>query len=232
MPLYDFHMHTTFSDGALSPMELIRRAVVAGYTGMAITDHAAFGGLHHLEKVVSRECEEASREWGVVAFPGVELTHLPGKAIPRAAREAREAGARLVIVHGETISEPVEPGTNYQAITSGYCDILAHPGLISLEDAKLAAELGVYLEISSKPNHGITNGHVARMAKLAGARLVVDSDNHDVSFLTPERARAVALGAGLDEADLEAILVANPEELIDKLHRRDRSAIPSLKASR
>jgi histidinol phosphatase-like PHP family hydrolase len=220
MPLYDFHMHTTCSDGALSPMELIRRAAVAGYTGLAITDHAAFGGLAHLEKVIARECEEASKEWGLLAFPGVELTHVPAKTIPRAAREAREAGARLVIVHGETVSEPVEPGTNYHAITSG-ADILAHPGLISLDDAKLAASLGVYLEITSKPTHGITNGHVARMAKLAGARLVLNSDNHEVAFLTPQRVRAVALGAGLEEGDLDGILVTNPEELIAKVTGRD-----------
>jgi len=30
MPLYDFHMHSFFSDGALLPMELIRRAHVNG----------------------------------------------------------------------------------------------------------------------------------------------------------------------------------------------------------
>ena len=45
MPLYDFHAHSFFSDGELLPMELIRRAVVKGYTALAITDHAL--GIQH-----------------------------------------------------------------------------------------------------------------------------------------------------------------------------------------
>ena len=43
---------------------------------------------------------------------------------------ARALGAQIVLVHGETIVEPVPPGTNHQAIEAGV-DILAHPGLIS-----------------------------------------------------------------------------------------------------
>ena len=45
-----------------------------------------------------------------------------------------------MVVHGETIIEPVEKGTNLAAVQSPYVDILAHPGLLSLEEAKLAAE--------------------------------------------------------------------------------------------
>ena len=42
--------------------------------------------------------------------------------------------------------EPVEPGTNEAAIRSPWVDVLAHPGLITPEEARLAAERGVRLE--------------------------------------------------------------------------------------
>ena len=58
--------------------------------------------------------------------------------------------------------EPVETGTNLAAIEAGV-DILAHPGLITPEEATLAAERGVALEITTRAGHSLTNGHVAAM---------------------------------------------------------------------
>ncbi|SVC01854.1 uncharacterized protein METZ01_LOCUS254708, partial [marine metagenome] len=43
--MYDFHTHTFLSDGVLSPIELIRRAIAIGYKTMAITDHVGPGNL-------------------------------------------------------------------------------------------------------------------------------------------------------------------------------------------
>lgn len=213
----DFHTHSTLSDGSLSPLELIRRAHVAGYKTIAVTDHAGLGSLARLAHELSGDCALASNHWDIVALPGVELTHVPPGAIGEAARQAKQAGARIVVVHGETVAEPVDQGTNLAAITCGWTDILAHPGLITLEEAKLAAENGVLLELSSKPEHGVANGHVARMAKLAGAKLIVDSDNHGLDFLTPERLRDIVLGAGLNEEDLEEIIDKNPLLLVEKV---------------
>jgi len=36
----DLHLHSTFSDGALIPAEVVSRALAAGYEALAITDHA------------------------------------------------------------------------------------------------------------------------------------------------------------------------------------------------
>ena len=214
---YDFHTHSTLSDGSLSPVELIRRAHVAGYEGLAITDHAGIGSLARFAQELSRDCALARKYWEIVALPGVELTHVPPAGIAEAAEAARQAGAWVVVVHGETVAEPVEKGTNLAAITCGLVDILAHPGLITLEEAKLAAEREVFLELSAKPDHAVANGHVARMARLAGARLIVDSDNHGLDFLTPERVRRVVLGAGLNEEDLEEIANRNPLLLLRRV---------------
>jgi len=215
--VYDFHTHTTLSDGSLSPMAVIRRACVAGYRAVGLTDHGALGSLSRFAHELSQDCALARDRWGITALPGVELTHVPAAAVAEVARAAKEAGLWLVIVHGETISEPVEEGTNLAAVSCGDVDILAHPGLITLEEAKLAAHNGVFLELSARPAHAAANGHVAKMARLAGAKLIVNSDNHDLDFLSEEQARRIVLAAALDEKDLEEVLRMNPQLLLEKI---------------
>lgn len=215
--VYDFHTHTTLSDGSLSPMELIRRACVAGYQAVGLADHGSLGSLPRFAQELAQDCALARDRWGIMALPGVELTHVPAAAVAEVARAAKEAGLWLVIVHGETISEPVEEGTNLAAVSCGDVDILAHPGLITLEEAELAARNGVFLELSAKPAHTAANGHVAKMARQAGAKLIVNSDNHDVDFLSEEQARRIVLAAGVEEEDVEEVLRTNPQLLLDKI---------------
>ena len=51
----------------------------------------------------------------------------------------RGLGARIIVVHGETIVEPVRPGTNRKALESDV-DILAHPGLITEDEGTTGTE--------------------------------------------------------------------------------------------
>ena len=218
--VYDFHTHTTLSDGSLSPMELIRRACVADYRAVGLADHGGLGSLSRFAQELSQDCALARDRWGIMALPGVELTHVPAAAVAEVARAAKEAGLWLVIVHGETISEPVEEGTNLAAVSCDDVDILAHPGLITLEEAELAARNGVFLELSAKPAHAAANGHVAKMARLAGAKLIVNSDNHDLDFLSEEQARRIVLAAAVEEKDLDEVLRINPQLLLEKILAR------------
>jgi histidinol phosphatase-like PHP family hydrolase len=216
--MFDFHTHTFLSDGVLSPMELIRRAVARGYTAIAVTDHVGIEDQGRVLDVLVRECELASREMGILAIPGVELTHVPPHLIDRAARKAKGLGAQIVIVHGETIKEPVASGTNRAALECPEVDVLAHPGLLTEEDGELATRRGVCLELSARSGHSLTNGLVARLAEITGAALVVDSDAHaPADLLTEELARNVARGAGVAQHDLDQVLLANPQALIKRL---------------
>ena len=216
--VYDFHTHSLHSDGILLPVELVRYAVVNGYKAIAVADHISPGNLSHVIRQVIRDCESCTRHWGIVAIPAAELTHVPAKAIPEVAREARAEGARIVVVHGETTVEPVEPGTNLAAVQCEDVNILAHPGFITLEEARIAAANGVFLELSARKGHSLTNGHVLRIARAAGAKLLVDSDAHAPGdMLTTRLAQNVARGAGLREDELEEILSANPRLLLSKL---------------
>ena len=215
----DLHMHTLMSDGELLPIELARRAFVKGHEAIAFTDHAS---LSNLERVINegRKDAELASEWGLKVLAGVELTHVPALKISYVAERARQLGAEIIVVHGETIVEPVDPGTNYASACDPNIDILAHPGLIDERTAQAAADNGVHLEITSKMAHCRTNGHVALMAKKVGARMVVNTDTHSPNDLIDENmALKVAPGAGLSPLAAKQALERNPLELIKRLGR-------------
>ena len=219
--MYDFHTHTFLSDGVLSPIELIRRAFVIGYQTMAITDHVGPGNQEYVLSTLKKDCEMAEKRWDIKVFTGVEITHTPIEDIDLLAKDARALGAQVVNVHGETIMEPVVSGTNLAAVSSQYVDILAHPGLITLDEASLAAENGVFLEISGRKGHGLANGHVANIARKTGATLILDSDAHEPDdLMTQEYAEKVAIGSGLNEKEKETILNQSPLTLIHRVNSR------------
>ena len=176
------------------------------------------GSLERLIRETVEDCRIAREHWNIVAIPGVELTHLPARAIARAAKRAKELGAWIVVVHGETIVEPVEKGTNLAAVESPDVDILAHPGLITMDEAKLAAKNGVFIEVSARKGHSLTNGHVVKIALAAGCRMLLDSDAHDSpDLLTPELALAILRGSGLGENESKEVLTGSPPLLLKRL---------------
>jgi histidinol phosphatase-like PHP family hydrolase len=201
--MIDLHMHSTFSDGELIPAEVVSRAVHAGYTHLAITDHADPSNLEHVLERMVHLCNELRGKVKAKVYPGVEITHVPPRLIAPLAILARRRGAKVVMVHGETIVEPVPPGTNLAAIKAGV-DILAHPGLITEAEVRLAKKAGVLLEITARRGHSLTNGHVARLAVKCGAQLVYNTDSHSPSDFTPwPAALRIIRGAGLSDKDAD-----------------------------
>lgn len=210
--VYDLHTHSTLSDGELLPIELVRRAAVLGYRTLAITDHVDTGNL---SPVIAAQLplKELAEAYGVTLLAGVELTHVPPSFIPELARRAKGEGAEIVVVHGETIVEPVAPGTNLAACTCPDVDLLAHPGFITPEAAREAARMRIALEITSRGGHNRTNGHVVLEGRSAGCILVVDSDAHGPGDLLDRGAReGVARGAGLSPTETAAALDLNIEK--------------------
>lgn len=219
--VYDFHTHTTLSDGVLLPMELIRRCIVNGYAALGITDHSSASTMGRVIREVRRDCALAQTYWGFSAFAGVELTHVPAAAIGELAAEARRMGAAHVVVHGQSPVEPVEPGTNLAAVSCKDVDVLAHPGDLTADEARMAAENGVFIELSAKAGHSLGNGRVAQVALDAGALLLVNSDGHDPDgLLTEEKARRVARLSGLSDREVEQAVVANPQQLLQRMNAR------------
>lgn len=220
--IHDFHSHTFLSDGELSPVELIRRAAVAGYATLAITDHCGVGDLKRVLSTLRADRDAVREAWPEIeVFIGVELTHLPPEVIPSAAYRAREFGAEIVNVHGETPAEPTAPGTNAAAVRTELVDLLVHPGLIAEEDAAMAKENDIFLELTYGRGHSLTNGHVAKTALAVGANLLVNSDAHiPPGLLTTEMRWRIARGAGLTDTQATAVLEQNPLRLIERLRAR------------
>ena len=215
--MFDFHTHTILSDGELIPSELVRRAAILGYEGIGITDHVDFSNIDHVLTAIKKS-KILEEDIGIKVISGVEITHVPPEKIDRLVSKAKKGGAELIVVHGETISEPVKKGTNEYALKNEDVDILAHPGLISEREADLAVKNDIYLEITTRSGHSLTNGHVARVAKAHGAKLLVNTDTHAPGDLINEEfALKTAVGAGLMEDEAKAVIYEMPKELLKRL---------------
>ncbi|NYT11511.1 MAG: histidinol phosphate phosphatase domain-containing protein [Methanomassiliicoccales archaeon] len=216
----DLHTHTLLSDGDLLPIELARRADVKGIKGIAFTDHVSLSTIDRVIEETAKDCQLAE-SWDIETVLGVEITHVPANRIDDLVSRARRLGAELVVVHGESLAEPTEPGTNLMAVKNPEVDILAHPGLITIEEAQLAKDNSITLEISSRRGHCLTNGHVALRALEVGAGMVVNTDAHSYSdLITQERAELVAKGAGLSENEVKRAVIDNPQEILRRIRGR------------
>ncbi|MCX8110572.1 MAG: histidinol phosphate phosphatase domain-containing protein [Syntrophorhabdaceae bacterium] len=217
--MVDLHTHSLLSDGELLPSELARRAKVKGYTIIGISDHVDSTNLEEVATSILKLVAKTNSYNDIMVVPGVELTHVPPILIGEMVKEARRLGIYYVVVHGETIAEPVEEGTNRSAIEAG-ADILAHPGLIKEEDMELAAKKNILIEITARKGHSLTNGHVAALAKKAGARLILDTDSHSpADLITDNEGIRIVKGAGLLEDDFY-IMQRNAEELAKRVFKR------------
>ncbi|MHA1302638.1 MAG: histidinol phosphate phosphatase domain-containing protein [Candidatus Heimdallarchaeaceae archaeon] len=215
MLLTDFHMHTILSDGALIPSELVSRMVEKGFDAIAITDHVDSSSIDRVIKEIAKIKEDFEEE--IAFLPGVEITYVPPRKIPELAKKAKREGL-LVVVHGETIAETVKKGTNLAAVMCPDVDILAHPGVITEEEVKIAAENEVFLELSGRKGHCLTNGLVAKLGMKYKAKMLVNSDAHaPPDFLTKKRIEQIIIGSGLDEEKILKIMNQNPRELLKRL---------------
>lgn len=213
--MIDLHTHTILSDGALIPAELVRWAEINGYKAIGLTDHVDSGNMETVLKQLIRFSEDLNELGGIKVLPGIEITHVPPPLIPKSAEQARKSGAKIVVAHGESPVEPVAPKTNWSALQSDV-DILAHPGMITEEEVQMAAEKGIYLEVTPRRGHSLTNGRLVNLARKQGAKLVLNTDAHRSGELfTKDLIIKVGLGAGLTEDELQ-LAFRNSEELVQK----------------
>ena len=184
----DLHMHSLFSDGELLPSELARRALKLNHEAIAITDHVDWSNVETIP-AIQDAIDDINSNWDITVVLGAEVTHAPCESIDGIAARAKELGAKIVVVHGETLNEPVTPGTNRAAVESEHVDI--------------------------RKGHCLGNGHVANVAREVGNKLLVDTDTHAPSdLITYDKSYEIALGAGLTHEEAMKALVDNPRELL------------------
>ncbi|MFV0348420.1 MAG: histidinol phosphate phosphatase domain-containing protein [Halodesulfovibrio sp.] len=217
--MIDLHVHTNFSDGKHIPAHMLRFAKLAGYRAIVFTDHADASNMRYILENQLPMAKTYSLHEGIDLFVGVELTSVPPALIPDTIAHARELGAQVVSVHGQTLSDVVAEGTNLAAIEGG-ADILCHPGLITEQEAMLAAEKGVLLELSTRPSNALCNGLLVNVARRANAKIVINNDAHQGSdFISRDKRRAVAIGAGMTPDEYKQA-EGNSRDFISQLLRQ------------
>ncbi|MGD0651752.1 MAG: PHP domain-containing protein [Verrucomicrobiia bacterium] len=65
-PFADLHLHTQYSDGAYTPVELVRAAIREGFVAVAVTDHDTLDAIP--------ESLAAGKALGIEVIAGVEIT--------------------------------------------------------------------------------------------------------------------------------------------------------------
>ena len=216
--MIDFHISIQQGVGVASAL---RYASLAGirFAGLVMPSDGT-----DLSRIAdfSAQVRRLSLYANVEAWAGVELCHIPPALLPEAVREAREAGARLVLVYGESIMDQVEQGTNFAAIEAG-ADIITHPGLVDAETAAFAAERGVAFEFTSCPRHALSNAHTAAMALKHGVPLVRGSNARQAEELTT-RAFWPSVIKGADAG----LMDENGSNLVEYLRRSEENLIRKL----
>jgi predicted metal-dependent phosphoesterase TrpH len=71
---FNFHMHTTASDGKLTPLNLVQQAISIGLQGFAISDHHTVNGYQQVEQYLSKLREKDPSQAIPHLWTGVEIT--------------------------------------------------------------------------------------------------------------------------------------------------------------
>lgn len=76
--LLEMHSHTTYSDGAMSPEQMVEWAIAYGFTALVVSDHNTIGGGLQAKKYA---VEKGYNESTIVVIPAVEYTYTPVKLL-------------------------------------------------------------------------------------------------------------------------------------------------------
>jgi predicted metal-dependent phosphoesterase TrpH len=237
----DLHLHTTASDGRLTPAELVDHAARAGLTVLAVTDHDTMQSVD--------EATALARPLGIRVIPGVEITTVDANrdvhmlayfvdhhdealiqflSRQRGLREerAREIGRRLAalgvpIDMEELLAEArATPGTS-----------IARPWL-----ARALVRAGHVSSVQEAFDRWLAQGQPAFVPRIGPSPFdiieLVRAAGGIVSFAHPGVTRKDALLAPLAEAGLDAIEAHHSDHLIEmREHYRALAATLGLATS-
>jgi DNA polymerase (family X) len=199
----DLHLHSTWSDGSATVLELLEAAAARGYDYLAVTDHS-----QALRMTGGLDAAKLARQW--VEFDAIEAER--GSSLPRLLRGLEvdilrdgtldlddDALERLdvvvVSVHSHLdLGQAEQTARVVRALQHPAVNLLAHPtgrligvreGMALDLDAVFAAAAahGVAVECNASP-YRLDLGDVDLMrAAAAGCRIAIDTDAHAVAGL-------------------------------------------------
>lgn len=207
----DLHLHTRYSDGANSVGEMVKAARSLGYEYVAITDHTqavrVAGGLDAAGfRKQAREIDLLRRQVkDLYIFKGAEVDILQDGSLDLDEDTLARLDVVLVSIHSRfNMTEQKMTERVLRALRHPRVHVFTHPtgrlldrrepyAIDVVQIARAARDLGVLLEVNGQPDRlDLRDLHI-RMAREAGARLVVSSDAHRTQDLGN-------VGYGIDQA--------------------------------
>ncbi len=86
------------------------------------------------------------------------------------------------------------------------------------EEAELAVKNNIYIEITKRVGHSLTNGRVVEVGRKAGVKFLLNSDSHSYPDLyTGDFQKEVALGSGLSSGEYDRIIDYDQNEFLKKI---------------
>ncbi|TDL34364.1 DNA polymerase/3'-5' exonuclease PolX [Jeotgalibacillus sp. S-D1] len=197
----DLHMHTTWSDGAYSLVEMIDACRAKGYEYMAITDHSHYlkvaNGLsaERLEKQMN-EIKALNQKYDdIEILAGIEMDILPDGSLDYDDELLSQLDIVIASIHSSFSQSQEKIMKRLQtALNNPHVDIIAHPtGRIIGQrkgydvDVKAlieqAAKTGTALELNANPNRLDLSAEFAEMAQEHGVPMIINTDAHDIPHL-------------------------------------------------
>jgi DNA polymerase (family 10) len=191
----DLHMHTNYSDGKDTILQMATKAKELGLNYIAITDHSKHlkvaNGLtkeRFLEQF--EKIDEVSKKVGIKILKGVECDILEDGELDFEISFLKNFDIVIGAIHfGFNYSSKMQTKRVLKALNSGVVNIFAHPTnrVIGYREAikfdineviKCAIKNGVALEINSQPNRLDLNDIYIKRAKDMGAKFAINSDAH------------------------------------------------------
>lgn len=234
----DMHMHSTYSDGKLSMLDMARAAIQRGLKVIAFTDHSfSLGVANGLS--IERHKQQAAEIKKIQKQLGDEILILHGSEVEIKADGSLDypddflASLDLVVASlHSSLRQPREKVTQrlLNTINNPHVDIIGHPTgreIPDREGADLdmeailhpAAKSGVALEINAHPSRLDLDDAFARRAKDLGVLITINTDSHaGDGFEVLPYGVAIARRAWLEPKDV--INTWAPKKLTDWLKKR------------
>lgn len=232
----DLHVHSNWSDGRATILEMAGAARDLGYEYIAVCDHSPTvgiaGGLspERLEEKIEAIASANEELEGITVLAGAEVDIKADGRLDYTDDLLARCDVVVASVHmGLQQNERAITGRLISAIENENVDIIGHPTgrIIGQREAydldmasvfEAAARTGTALEINSYPGRLDLNDVNARAAKEAGVRMCINTDAHDVEqLLTMRYGVNVARRSWLERKDV--LNSMSHEELLTLLKR-------------
>jgi DNA polymerase (family 10) len=217
----DLHVHSIWSDGRASIIELAQAARFLGYEYIALSDHSPSVGIaggigrEKMEEKIEAVSEANDSLEGITVLMGAEVDIKADGSLDYPDDLLERMDVVVASVHmAQQQKERTITGRLISAIENENVDIIGHPTgrIINQREPsdmdfhavlEAAAETGTALEINAHPSRLDLNDVNARAAKEMGVQMSINSDAHDAGqLLAMKYGINVARRAWLEKKDL------------------------------